>query len=226
MLINKTTNPEEISKLADCEPSQRQRETLSSDLKIKGPRTCPSNIDMRAIIPVYDMNPDSRQLHVFPKILVGADLGGTNNHTNYVLPQNPHELNMHTIFRNIYFEVYTDMLGQAALSGEWIILEFFVRQAQPSGVNIDIIVGRVRWLVGPADTIDLHIKYCSNDDEPLYGTMAEITQMAELAPYCRWRWTHPFRLDQNARLMMLLYTTAALFPVPFPYNIGSLVDFY
>jgi len=226
MLIEKTTNPSEISTMADCEPSIRQRDTISSDLNIKGPRTCPSNIDMRAIIPVYDMNPQSRRTKVFPKALMGFNLGNQNNFTSYVLPENPWELNLHTIFRNIYFEAYSDAFGRAALVGEWVTAQFFVRQATPTG-NLDIIVGRVRWLIGASDSPDLHLVYCSDDNEPLYGTLTEISaDYPEVAPYCRWKFQNYFRLDQNFRLMVLVYTTGVNFPLPFAINIGSMVDFY
>lgn len=227
MLVNKTTNPDEISKLADCELNIRQRETISADLGVKGPRTAPANIDMRAIIPVYDMNPQSRLLKIFEPSTNVFNLGGTNNFTAYVLPDNPWEKNSHTIWRNIDLYINTDNPGRAALAEAYVQVSFRLQIVSPVGLPMYSNVGRVRWLIDPNPNGQLlSLVYIAGDEDPLYGTEAEIMPHEQIEPVTRWRIPLNFRTDQNTRLILGISTTIANFPVPTTVQWGSLVEFY
>ena len=47
------------AKIAACEPVKNIRDRIQTDLNIQGPVSCPQEIDMRVILPVYNIAPPS-----------------------------------------------------------------------------------------------------------------------------------------------------------------------
>jgi hypothetical protein len=116
-----------INKVAACEPVKNIRDRIQTDLNIQGPVSCPQDIDMRVILPVYNIAPPS----LTQKQIVrqgAAALDGLAQIQIIMLPQ-PNIKYSRVKLQGLYSYITTDIAGRAAMAvaGSYVYqaLEFY-----------------------------------------------------------------------------------------------------
>jgi hypothetical protein len=134
--------PSDYSTMAYCEPVPDMRDRIAADLRIKGQYSCPQQIEMRAIIPVYDF---SRAVNRTPGLYRDIDiaLAGQPSAQLILLPTNIVNY-LDLIIRSLYLAILFDAAGRAAIvaATNGIVIELGVQQYDDFDTGTVNIIGR------------------------------------------------------------------------------------
>ena len=180
MFLQKSVNITEPT-IARCEPARVFRERINRDLNIQGNLSCPQNVDMRAIIPVYDFKLPNKKTFIESQPFLAVDIGGLPGAYYLMIDQAipPYfglDYSIATL-RAFNFRLQLDIAGRAAmaLAGDWIT--FFMRSYTPAGFNYQW--GQTAWYItaNPAIGVDLQVTMQSN----FTGTPTSFTPAPDFA---------------------------------------------
>lgn len=140
--------------LASCEPSRTIRDKLTNDLNVQGQLACPTKIDMRGIIPTYDLSPQLNRPPLRSIFATGIiPIAGFVNYAVQMIPLVPshYEDVVSYVMKNYFFQVNIDAAGRALLAG---VESFSLRMGHRiNGVTYPIAHGRQNIRANPGTAL-------------------------------------------------------------------------